>query len=143
MDRYQFLLALRNNPSMQSSLYCVGDDWQSIYRFSGSDINLFNHFSDYFGPTDICKIETTYRFGQPLVDISAQFIQRNPEQLRKDIHPFDPNARTTLMIQCHRRYDFFDQLLRTISSIPADKSIFLLGRYSFDDMLLQQHVKVL
>lgn len=66
VDRYNFLKALREgNPP--AKLYCVGDDWQSIYRFSGSDMALFNNFAAFFGPTEINKIETTYRFGEPLV----------------------------------------------------------------------------
>ena len=82
IDRYNFLHVLRaGNPP--AKLYCVGDDWQSIYRFSGSDMALFNQFADYFGPTEINKIETTYRFGEPLVGISSQFIQRNGAQIKK------------------------------------------------------------
>ncbi len=43
VDRYNFLKVLREgNPP--AKLYCVGDDWQSIYRFSGSDMALFNQF---------------------------------------------------------------------------------------------------
>ena len=82
VDRYQFLKALRNG-ILPSKLYCVGDDWQSIYRFSGSDMALFNQFADYFGATEINKIETTYRFGEPLVSLSSQFIQRNKAQIAK------------------------------------------------------------
>ena len=33
----------------------VGDDWQSIYRFAGSDINLFTNFSKHFGCSEILK----------------------------------------------------------------------------------------
>ena len=70
VDRYNFLKILRDgNPP--AKLYCVGDDWQSIYRFSGSDMALFNQFSDYFGSTEINRIETTYRFGEPLVSLSS------------------------------------------------------------------------
>jgi len=47
VDRYNFLKVLREgNPP--AKLYCVGDDWQSIYRFSGSDMALFNQFPEYF-----------------------------------------------------------------------------------------------
>lgn len=82
VDRYNFLKALREgNPP--AKLYCVGDDWQSIYRFSGSDMALFNNFAAFFGPTEINKIETTYRFGEPLVALSAQFIQRNTAKYKK------------------------------------------------------------
>ena len=82
VDRYNFLKVLREgNPP--AKLYCVGDDWQSIYRFSGSDMALFNQFPEYFGTTEINKIETTYRFGEPLVSLSSRFIQRNNAQIKK------------------------------------------------------------
>ncbi|WP_368341705.1 UvrD-helicase domain-containing protein, partial [Phocaeicola vulgatus] len=95
VDRYNFLKVLREgNPP--AKLYCVGDDWQSIYRFSGSDMALFNQFSEYFGATEINKIETTYRFGEPLVSLSSNFIQRNKAQIQKNIHSFSSEMRTEL-----------------------------------------------
>ena len=135
VDRYNFLKVLREgNPP--AKLYCVGDDWQSIYRFSGSDMALFNQFSDYFGSTEINRIETTYRFGEPLVSLSSQFIQRNKAQLKKDIHPFNPQTKTELQFCAYERRDYCNAIGQLVASIPADKSIFLLGRYSFDDYYL-------
>ena len=135
VDRYNFLKALREgNPP--AKLYCVGDDWQSIYRFSGSDMALFNQFSDYFGSTEINRIETTYRFGEPLVSLSSQFIQQNKAQIKKDIHPFNPQTKTELQFCAYERRDYCNAIGQLVASIPADKSIFLLGRYSFDDYYL-------
>lgn len=135
VDRYNFLKALREgNPP--AKLYCVGDDWQSIYRFSGSDMALFNNFAAFFGPTEINKIETTYRFGEPLVALSAQFIQRNTAQIQKNIRPFSEHMNTELSFQAYDRNDYCNTIGRLIASIPADKSVFLLGRYSFDDYYL-------
>lgn len=135
VDRYNFLKVLREgNPP--AKLYCVGDDWQSIYRFSGSDMALFNQFSDYFGQTEINKIETTYRFGEPLVSLSSQFIQRNEAQIKKNIHPFNPQVKTELQFCDYERRDFCNVIGQLVASIPLDKSVFLLGRYSFDDYYL-------
>ena len=135
VDRYNFLKVLREgNPP--AKLYCVGDDWQSIYRFSGSDMALFNQFPDYFGPTEINRIETSYRFGEPLVSLSSQFIQRNKAQLKKDIHPFNPQIKTELQFCAYERRDYCNAIGQLVASIPANKSIFLLGRYSFDDYYL-------
>ena len=110
VDRYNFLKALREgNPP--AKLYCVGDDWQSIYRFSGSDMALFNNFAAFFGPTEINKIETTYRFGEPLVGLSARFIQRNTAQIKKEHSAVQrakenraivPSLRPKQLLQCHR-----------------------------------------
>lgn len=140
IDRYKFLQALRGGDK-PAKLFCVGDDWQSIYRFSGSDMTLFSQFLKYFGATDTRKIETTYRFGEPLVSLSSSFIQKNNAQLRKNIHPFNKSARTDLVFQGYDRAQYVDTLERVIASIPKDKSVFLLGRYSFDDYYLSFRYK--
>ena len=135
VDRYNFLKALRKgNPPAR--LYCVGDDWQSIYRFSGSDMSLFNQFSDYFGLTEISKIETTYRFGEPLVSMSTHFIQANSAQISKQIRPYNQDAHTDLSFVSYDKQTYCTKLEQILSYLPKDKSVFLLGRYSFDDIYL-------
>ena len=135
VDRYNFLKVLREgNPP--AKLYCVGDDWQSIYRFSGSDMALFNQFPEYFGATEINKIETTYRFGEPLVSLSSNFIQLNSAQIQKNIHSFNSEIKTELEFYPYERRDYCNMLEQLVASIPSDKTIFLLGRYSFDDYYL-------
>mgnify|MGYP000792120203 FL=1 len=105
VDRYNFLKVLREgNPP--AKLYCVGDDWQSIYRFSGSDMALFNQFPEYFGATEINKIETTYRFGEPLVSLSSHFIQRNKSQIQKNIHSFSSEMKTELEFYSYDKRDY-------------------------------------
>lgn len=135
VDRYNFLKVLREG-NTPAKLYCVGDDWQSIYRFSGSDMALFNQFPDYFGATEINKIETTYRFGEPLVSLSSRFIQRNKAQIQKNIHSFNSEMKTELEFFSYDRRDYCNTIGQLVASIPSDKSIFLLGRYSFDDYYL-------
>lgn len=135
VDRYKFLIALREgNPP--AKLYCVGDDWQSIYRFSGSDMMLFSQFADFFGSTEINKIETTYRFGEPLVSMSSRFIQCNRAQIKKNIHAFSPHVVTNIQFHAYCKTDYNDIIRQLVAKIPMDKSVFLLGRYSFDDYYL-------
>lgn len=138
VDRYEFLKALRACGKAPAKLYCVGDDWQSIYRFSGSDVALFNRFPAYFGETEIDKIETTYRFGEPLVSVSSKFIQRNDAQIKKNVHPFDAKAKTELELCAYSKSDYCATVSQIVSTLPADKSVFLLGRYTFDDYYLSR-----
>jgi DNA helicase-4 len=97
---------------------------------------LFNQFSNYFGYTEINKIETTYRFGEPLVSLSSRFIQRNKAQIQKCIHSFNPAMKTGLEFYPYDRQNYCSIVEQHVASIPLDKSIFLLGRYSFDDYYL-------
>lgn len=140
MDRYRFLLALRKGRP-QAQLFCVGDDWQSIYRFSGSDMSLFTDFENYFGTTDVKKIETTYRFGNPLVNHSSSFIQKNPIQIKKSIAPFNKETKTDMLFYEYDRTNYASTISSIVEAIPSDKSIFLLGRYTFDDYYLSYSFK--
>jgi DNA helicase-4 len=97
---------------------------------------LFNHFADYFGKTEINKIETTYRFGEPLVSLSSKFILRNKAQIKKNIRPFNTDIKTDLCFHAYERNKYCEIIGQIVTSISPDKSIFLLGRYSFDDYYL-------
>lgn len=68
-----------------AKVFAVGDDWQSIYGFAGSDVGYFTHFSESFGYTKECFIETTYRNSQDLIDIAGAFVMENEEQLKKNL----------------------------------------------------------
>ena len=74
-SRYNLLKSLRR--SKDYHLFCVGDDWQSIYRFNGCDVSYILDFEKYWGPSAICKIEKTYRFSGELLKKSSEFVCRN------------------------------------------------------------------
>lgn len=139
IGRYQLVKAIKtSNPSCK--LFCVGDDWQSIYRFSGSDIALFKEFEKYFGYTVKSKIETTYRFHNPLISLSSDFILKNPNQAKKDLKGISNAKKTDFKIlysttdnqdDTFSLQKIFDELLTTDEGIE-EKEIIVLGRYGFD-----------
>ncbi|WP_299818065.1 UvrD-helicase domain-containing protein [uncultured Pontibacter sp.] len=139
IGRYKLIKALRdNNPGCR--LFCVGDDWQSIYRFTGSDITLFKDFERYFGYCIKSKIETTYRFCNPLINLSSDFILKNDSQTAKSLKPAFPDKKTKYDLVYAPSGDQGDtiavkNILDELLSRHVDldkKSIFILGRYSFD-----------
>lgn len=82
-SRFSLLNSMRQ--ANDFDLFCVGDDWQSIYRFAGSDIGFILNFEKFWGASEISKIETTYRFSKELIEISGTFIMQNPSQIKKSI----------------------------------------------------------
>ena len=134
VDRYKLLQALRSEKP-KTKLFCVGDDWQSIFRFAGSDMALFYDFEKYFGYTELCRIETTYRFHQPLIDRSSEFVMKNPAQKRKNVRtPEGDKKRTNLQfVKCDPQDGgMLKKVGEIVSSIPLDESILLIGRYNYD-----------
>lgn len=138
MSRYSLLKALRNEKDYK--LFCVGDDWQSIYRFSGSDVGLTLNFSKYWGKTVEDKIETTYRFDTNMIEISGKFVMQNPSQIKKNL-------------TCTKWLDYFPlEIIEGYSSkyalvfaeeklryLPKNSSVFFLGRYNFDLNILDDN----
>lgn len=79
-------------------LFAVGDDWQSINRFAGSDLAVMTDFETKFGKAVALKLETTFRCPQSLCDISSAFVQKNPKQLRKRVRSAKPNVEQPVQI---------------------------------------------
>lgn len=152
IGRYNLIKSLLDN-SPNTKLLCVGDDWQSIYRFSGSDISIFSEFSKYFSSTHITnykrqtvlkKIETTYRFKKDIIDITSKFILKNSSQLSKELKSISENNNhnslelITYSEQTQIDYSITQALenleieLKSINENIYDKKILFLGRYNHD-----------
>ena len=131
-SRFNFLKAIADRTG--AKFFCVGDDWQSIYCFAGSDISLFTDFEKYFGYTKILRIEKTYRNSQQLIDEASNFVLKNPMQLKKNLRS-DKNLDYPIVF-----WGFDDDpkksLQQMINKIVLDfgvnSSILLLGRTNYD-----------
>ena len=66
-------------------LFCVGDDWQSIYAFQGTDIQQFIAFEDHFGPTADTQLTTNYRSPKTVLDAGNDLIRNNDDQISKTV----------------------------------------------------------
>lgn len=85
ISRQRFDLVGALHDVTNAKIIAVGDDWQSIYAFSGSDITLFTKFSDIMGYAELLKITKTYRNSQEVIDIAGNFIQKNIAQIKKTL----------------------------------------------------------
>jgi len=133
--RFSLLNSMRK--SNDYNLFCVGDDWQSIYRFAGSDIGYILNFEKYWGSTEISKIETTYRFTQNLIEISGNFIMQNPVQIKKSIKGKNDSVGFALgEISGYTDKYSIEFMANKLEDLPRDSSVFFIGRYSFDAKLL-------
>ena len=68
-----------------TAYFLVGDDWQSIYRFAGSDVGLVRHCGDYLGHVRQRTLSQTFRFADGILRPSTAFVQRNPAQTQRPL----------------------------------------------------------
>ncbi|MBR3307581.1 MAG: UvrD-helicase domain-containing protein [Lachnospiraceae bacterium] len=134
-SRFCLLKALRQ--SSDYKLFCVGDDWQSIYRFAGSDMDYIINFAKYWGATEYSKIETTYRFTDSLIRISGGFIMRNPSQIRKEIKGIKSSTGFAMgEVKGYTEELAVRFMLNRLREFPKNSTVFFVGRYTFDSRLL-------
>ena len=91
IDEYQdisqgrYLLTKEIIDENHGKIVAVGDDWQSIYGFSGSKIEYVYDFDKYYRGAKFFRISTTYRNSQTLVNYAGEFVMRNKSQIQKDL----------------------------------------------------------
>ena len=154
VDEYQDISRQRFNLTKELCKLCnakviaVGDDWQSIYAYAGSDITLFTDFRNTFGyGLELC-ITKTYRNAQEVIDIAGGFVQKNLSQIRKALispkHIEHPIVIKTYTEEVDRKeyegkggkYFLIGKCVEEIMDGLIERyehpKILLLGRYGFD-----------
>jgi DNA helicase-4 len=91
------LLELLTTPYTQ--LFCVGDDWQSIYGFRGSEVDYIVNFESHFPASKVITLDVNYRSTQTIVGASNEVIKKNKFQIAKDIKA---HKQTPSKIQIYR-----------------------------------------
>ena len=138
--RQRFNLTKRLSEITKAKVVAVGDDWQAIYAFSGSDITLFTRFLELMGAGTELKITHTYRNSQELIDIAGGFVQKNSTQIRKQllspkrldnpivIESFDDSFKPMKALA-----ETVENIIgKILSEFGEKKSILLIGRYNYD-----------
>lgn len=59
----------------EASLFCVGDDWQAINSFAGSELKYFTSYSEYFGDVKKYSLVKNYRSGASIVELSNRVMK--------------------------------------------------------------------
>ena len=120
-----------------AKLFAVGDDWQSIYRFTGSDISLMTEFEQNFGFTKKLFLTQSFRFNSSVGNVSSQFIQRNRSQLPKSIKAYTQvDQPHVILYKPHKDGGkFLESLVKEISEKNIGKKItvLFLGRNNFSE----------
>ena len=143
VSRMRFLRKLIEHGN--AKLFAAGDDWQAIYRFSGCDLNIFLHFSDYFGFSKVTKISTTHRNSQELQDVASAFIKKNNEQIKKVIHS-DKHLDKPIKIKFydeHKHIAFLD-VVSDIYQKDSSAHVLILGRNNkdFDSIAMDKRIYI-
>ena len=130
-DNYKLIHALLTQTGAHAM--CVGDDWQSIYSWRGSDLNYFTNFDKFFPNSTRLFINETFRNGPEFIRIAADFVKRDNSLIQKE--PTSRRPKTELIPWYYRvsdRTQYWRRMLTHINAQYPGKSILILCRYGND-----------
>ena len=112
-----------------ATLFCVGDDYQSIYHFSGCNLNIFLNFTKLIPNSVILKLKYTYRNSDELIKISSKFVMKNENQIKKELISNKHIDKPVEFIYYLNPKKAFKKIYNKIKS---EGSLLVLGRNNFD-----------
>lgn len=137
IDEYQDTSIIRVNlikeiiNKLNCKLIAVGDDFQSIYKFSGCNINTFLKFNEYFPYSKIFYIQNNYRNSQEIVDIAGNFVMKNKKQIKKIIHAHKNLEKPIKIVYYQNQKETFKKLIVYLKE-NKQNNILILGRNNKD-----------
>ncbi len=121
--------------SNTAQLFAVGDDWQAIFRFAGSDIAIMREFQKRFGKSERINLETTFRCSDRIANLAKKFILKNPAQIKKDVYSEHQEHKPCVHL-VYTKKDSLTSLREVLKKISTDAArlrkpsdVLLLGRY--------------
>ena len=82
LNRFKLINAIikQNN----AKIFVVGDDYQSIYRFTGCNLDIFLNFNKLVNNLNIINLDYNYRNPKEIIDVANSFIMKNKNQIKKE-----------------------------------------------------------
>ena len=82
LNRFKLIDAIMKQNN--AKIFVVGDDYQSIYRFSGCNIDIFLNFNKLVNNLNIINLDYNYRNPKEIIDVANSFIMKNKNQIKKE-----------------------------------------------------------
>jgi DNA helicase-4 len=128
--RLEFIMALIG--SCPATLFCVGDDWQTIYGFTGSKVEITANFSKMLGDSFEIHLDKTFRFNDKISEVATKFIVQNPIQIKKDIQTVsksvDPAIEISFVRSSNQYLEEIKNFLNKVAVLEIDQKVMMLSR---------------
>ncbi len=120
VDEYQDVNTLQVNMvdallSAETNLFCVGDDWQSIYGWRGSEVEHIVRFKEHYPDAVVLPFTTNYRSDSTIVEASNALIANNTLKLEKQVVSNRPTGKK-IQVYAAKREDE-DGVERVVQSV--------------------------
>ena len=136
-ELFHCLMEAVREQNPRARFFCVGDDWQAINGFAGSDLRFFQDFEQLFEDAHTLHVATNYRSAQSIVSVSNTLMKGLGKRARAHktmtgkamIADLDTFERTLREKEENPRDNFTSAVLRLVHKVINDgKNVVLLSR---------------
>lgn len=103
------------------NLCVVGDDAQSIYSFRGANIRNILNLKNSYPNLQIFKLEQNYRSTQNIINAANSLIEKNTEQIRKQVFSCNDVGSRIEVVQSYSDYEESFLVANRISQLRMTK----------------------
>jgi DNA helicase IV len=141
-QRYEIIKELMDK-NHKCKLFCVGDDWQSIMGFAGSNLDFFINFDKYFPHSARTDLTKNYRSIKSIVDVGACIIKNNKDgQIKKKTVANSNESKPVLVFSSKHQKKYFGQYYEQIAKHCLDKikEYHTEKNYSYGDFIILMRI---
>lgn len=131
-NRFEIIKILSKN---NTKVIAFGDDWQAIFGFAGSNVNIFVNFKKIMKNCDVLLLTQTYRNSQQLIDVVGEFVMKNPKQIKKQLCSFkriDNPINVYFYDELNNKSQIVYNIISRILKENPNSRILLIGRYKHE-----------
>lgn len=119
----------------KTKIIAFGDDWQAIFGFAGSDVNIFVNLKELLKNCELLFLTKTYRNSQELIDIAGKFIMKNPNQIKKQLCS-DYTLKNPINLYFYdakvNKAELVYSIIENIVKEKPNSKVLIIGRYKFE-----------
>lgn len=132
----------------EQNLFAIGDDYQSIYSFAGSDPMFIVKFEHYFPEAEVMQLKYNYRCHPNIVEISNRIIRNNKHQRFKQVkgrlytgQSETDKVLTVVTVSDESQKEAMAEYL--LFQIPEKEDIQILARYNEGMPVIEPYAKAI
>ncbi len=131
-------VSAKTEASNEVKLYCVGDDWQSIFSFRGAEPSLMRNFDRHFNKSNdssMVQLNKTFRFDNSINDASSKFLMKNPNQISKELVTHKKSDKSSVYLHWIEPMSIEDSIRKWVEEYSKkeenkSKNLLILFRYN-------------
>ncbi|MGB9498725.1 MAG: ATP-dependent helicase [Dissulfuribacterales bacterium] len=126
----------------QSSFWICGDDWQSIYAFTGASLANILKFKEIFPNSKQYILNINYRSTPQILKVCQNLIEHNTNKVEKHLRPNKAGGDDVIVMDCTNEEDEVTQIVNEILEIIERgyqyTDIAILYRANFQSRVLEE-----